>query len=537
MQQEQSFLLLWNKFVYAGSHAFRSTYSMILVHPPVVRPCEPPAGIARLAGAFRHHGIPVHVWDANIECLLFLMETTHNAYDTWTKGALRRLDRNLKELRSPHGYINIDRYTRAVRDLGRVLQYASGSNEARVGLADYHDTRLSALKSSDLLHAAEHPEISPFYSFFSMRLSNLLEVKLPGSVGFSLNYLSQALTTFAMIGYLKKTFSGLRIILGGGLVSSWMSRPDWKNPWQGLVDIMIAGPGEKQLLKLHGTDQGPLFYTPDYSGFSFDNYFAPGNILPYSASGGCYWSRCSFCPEKTEKNLYRPVATSQVISDLNNLKEQTRPCLVHFLDNALSPALLKHLCEHPLGIPWYGFARITPKLADEEFCRNLKNSGCVMLKIGIESGDQHVLDSLGKGIELSIVSRALKTLKSAGISSYVYLLFGTPAESEFDARKTLKFTIDHAAEIDFLNLAIFNLPRFSPDAGNLKTGEFYEGDLSLYLSFVHPSGWNRASVRNFLDKEFKKHPAIRPILRQDPTVFTSNHAPFFATAVLHKSIS
>jgi hypothetical protein len=34
-------------------------------------------------------------------------------------------------------------------------------------------------------------------------------------------------------------------------------------------------------------------------------------------------------------------------------------------------------------------------------------------------------------------------------------------------------------------------------------------------------------IRQFLDKEFRRHPAIAPILRRDPPVFTSNHAPFF----------
>jgi len=37
---------------------------------------------------------------------------------------------------------------------------------------------------------------------------------------------------------------------------------------------------------------------------------------------------------------------------------------------------------------------------------------------------QGVLDSMDKGIDLDIVSLALKALKKAGIATYVYLLFG-----------------------------------------------------------------------------------------------------------------
>ena len=45
---------------------------MILVNPPVVKPCEPPAGIAKLCGALNQHGIKYSVWDANLEGLLSL---------------------------------------------------------------------------------------------------------------------------------------------------------------------------------------------------------------------------------------------------------------------------------------------------------------------------------------------------------------------------------------------------------------------------------------------------------------------------------
>jgi hypothetical protein len=207
-----------------------------------------------------------------------------------------------------------------------------------------------------------------------------------------------------------------------------------------------------------------------------------------------------------------------------------RPALIHLLDNALSPALLDALAADPPGAPWYGFARITPRLADPGFCRELRDSGCVMLKLGLESGDPAVLAALNKGIDLPTAAAALRNLKAAGIATYVYLLFGTPAETAVAARRTLAFTAEHAEEVGFLNLAIFNLPAWGPDGERLDTGEFYEGDLSLYRPFSHPRGWNRGKVRRFLEREFKRDPAVAAILRRDPPLFTSNHAPFFALA-------
>jgi radical SAM superfamily enzyme YgiQ (UPF0313 family) len=190
------------------------------------------------------------------------------------------------------------------------------------------------------------------------------------------------------------------------------------------------------------------------------------------------------------------------------------------------------LTKEPPGVPWYGFARAGRQLADPAFCRRLKQSGCLMLKLGLESGDQGVLDAMDKGIDLALVSQVLASLKQAGIATYVYLLFGTPAESIVEARKTLCFIAAHHEAVTFLNLAIFNMPVCSPEADHLVLHDFYEGDLSLYSSFVHPRGWNRTKIRQFLDREFKRHPLITPIIQRDPPIFTSNHAAFFAAQLI-----
>jgi radical SAM superfamily enzyme YgiQ (UPF0313 family) len=208
--------------------------------------------------------------------------------------------------------------------------------------------------------------------------------------------------------------------------------------------------------------------------------------------------------------------------------QQTGPALIHFLDNAISPALLKALAARPPGVNWYGFARIHSALAEVDFCRALRKSGCVMLKLGLESGNQDVLDSMHKGIDLDMVSHALTALRRAGINTYVYLLFGTPSESIVQARETLDFVVQHADAITYLNLAIFNMPVCSAEAATLEVSGFSDGDLSLYTDFDHPHGWHRKAIRRFLDQEFKRHPAVAAILRRDPPLFTSNHAPFFA---------
>ncbi len=376
----------------------------------------------------------------------------------------------------------------------------------------------------------------------------MLEQGGPSFIGFSLNYLSQALVTFAMLGFCRQRYPELTTVVGGGLVTSWLSRPldgkmGWNNPFAGLIDHLIAGPGEKALLdllqpqtaggsisvgKMDEKKMPTVLVPPDYHDFSALAYLSPGSILPYAASSGCYWNRCSFCPEKAEGSSYRQIAPQTVTRELGELVQALQPKLIHFLDNAISPALLDVLTRQPLGVQWYGFARISGALCDLSFCHKLRQSGCVMLKLGIESGVQQVLRAMQKGISLEQVAMVLDNLKRAGIATYVYLLFGTPTEALLEARQTLDFVVKHSQEISFLNLAIFNLPIYSPETKELEVSDFYTGDLSLYSDFIHPRAWQRQDIRRFLDREFKRHPAIAPIIKRDPPSFTSNHAPFFA---------
>ncbi len=501
--------------------------SILLIFPPVAKPCEPPAGIAKLAGALRGHGIACTQLDANLEGLAYLMGRTMHPTDTWGKRAWRNIKTNLAELGSPQLYENPARYQRAVADVNRVVEMAGQEHGLGLSLANYQDKDLSPLKSGDLLQAAENYDKNIFAPYFTERLTGLVATKQPQMLGISLNYLSQAMPTFAMLGFLKDRFPELPVILGGGLVTSWLRNPAWQNPFAGLVDHLIAGPGEEALLKLLSDTEAESYCAPDYDDLPLDDYLAPGLILPYAASSGCYWNKCSFCPEKAEENPYVNLPPEQVLTDLHHLLPKTKPTLLHFLDNAVSPALMQALVAEPLGVPWYGFARVSPRLTDVVFCKGLKRSGCTMLKLGLESGDQGVLDSMRKGIDLAMVSQALTALKEAGIATYVYLLFGTPSENEEQARKTLEFVVRHREAINFLNLAIFNMPLASEEAQELAVRDFYEGDLSLYTDFTHPHGWGRRQIRRFLDQEFKRHPAISPILQNDPPIFTSNHAAFF----------
>lgn len=499
---------------------------ILLIFPPLAKACEPPAGITKIAGFLRANNHQCRLWDANSEAQKYLFEQEQHPVDTWSKRAWKNYRANRQSLCEPEFYENQDRYQRAVRDINRVLAKSCDDKGVTLNLADYQEAGLSPHESADLLQAASEYNKSIFFTFFQKRLRDVLQNSKNSFVGISLNYLSQALPAFALAGFLKEVYPDCPLIIGGGLVTSWLRSPGWQNPFTELFEQMIAGEGEFALLKFLGCDVQVHHSAPDFDDLQLKEYLSPGLIVPYSASSGCYWNRCSFCPEKAEGGSYSRLTSAQVVGDLKKLTHKYSPTLIHLLDNAVAPSLMRQLIADPIGTDWYGFARVGQELSDPEFCIQLRKSGCVMLKLGIESGSQEVLDEMDKGINLKLVEETLAALRTAGIATYVYLLFGTPAETLDKARKTLAFTVRNAAGIGFLNLAVFNLPQNSQEKVSLQIRDFSTGDLGLYSDFVHPKGWNRKEVRRFLSNEFKVHPKIRPILQRDPPFFTSNHAPF-----------
>ena len=500
---------------------------MLIIHPPLTKPCEPPAALAYLAGALHSQNVPVTICDMNIEALHYLMENTTSIEDTWSKRAVKNVQRNIEALQNNTTYQNKDKYRRAVADINRILEIAGKKAGIQLTLANYIDENYSPLKSEDLKKTAAHFSENIFFPYFAPRLEELLETTQTEHIGISINYLSQAICSFAMIGYLRTKHPDIKIIAGGGLVTTWLSHPGWKQPFDKLIDTFIEGKGENQLLSYVGKNAVTKNYLPTYK--ELDNkYLSPGLVLPYTTSRGCFWKKCNFCPETSEDNPYEHIPPDQTISELTSLVNDTKPSLIHLLDNAISSSTFKAIQRGQLTIPWFGFARFSKELADKEFCYRLKKSGCIMLKIGLESGDQNVLEQMNKGIDLQLASTFLHNLKEVGIATYIYLLFGTPAEDLESALRTQEFVEQHHLAITYLNLAIFNLPVCSQEVEHLAVSDFYDGDLSIYCNFEHPKGWNRSKIRRFLDSSFKRSPEIASIIQNDPPFFTSNHAPFLS---------
>ena len=100
---------------------------------------------------------------------------------------------------------------------------------------------------------------------------------------------------------------------------------------------------------------------------------------------------------------------------------------------------------------------------NEEVIKKLKESGCLEIQFGVESGDQKILDRMKKGIKVKDVKKVFKWCDEIGIETVAFFILGYPGETKKSIEKTLRLAKE--LKSDFVT---FNL--FTPLPGS----EIYE---------------------------------------------------------------
>jgi len=124
------------------------------------------------------------------------------------------------------------------------------------------------------------------------------------------------------------------------------------------------------------------------------------------------------------------------------LKDRFHPDHLWFADDifALSPswtyALADAVEELDAQIPFKMQSRCD--LMTRQTVAALRRAGCAEVWMGAESGSQHVLDAMDKGIRVEQIVQARENLRKHGIKAGFFLQFGYPGETREDIRKTIE---------------------------------------------------------------------------------------------------
>ena len=111
-------------------------------------------------------------------------------------------------------------------------------------------------------------------------------------------------------------------------------------------------------------------------------------------------------------------------------------------------AFCEELIARKLPIHWFGNAR-ADNLTDPAFVRRLKQSGCWMLALGIETESDETRKDMMKRLEGQKIRAAIANMREAAIKSFGFFILGYPGDTPAQLERTVEYAID--LDPDFAN--------------------------------------------------------------------------------------
>ena len=398
--------------------------------------------------------------------------------------------------------------------------------------------------SSEILEAVDDDQINIYRDVFRMLIRPVMERERPAMVGISVVQQKQLIATFTFCKMIKEEFPGTHITLGGNIITRIRDTlPAMVGLWE-WFDTAIVYEGESAYLKLtEAVESGGklselpnLIYKddngihankevcsenladippPDFDGLPLEKYFVPDLILPYLATRGCYWGRCTFCDHfQGYVEGFRTKQVDQIIEEIKFLKEKYGTRFFHFTDESYPPALFqklsRRLIETKLDIAWTTHMRFEESLLDYQVWKDVAESGCKYLHFGYESGNQRVLKLMDKATKLDAIETNLRMSSEAGIWNHLMGFFGFPGETAEEADDSKVFVEKNSAHIHSLGFMTFVLGKYSPIAFEPeKYGLTYyknpEWDLALDYYFTTKGGLSIQDAMNVFDEFERNH--------------------------------
>jgi radical SAM superfamily enzyme YgiQ (UPF0313 family) len=283
----------------------------------------------------------------------------------------------------------------------------------------------------------------------------------PDIVGVSYNT-PFATGAFKLMKIIRELDPSVKIVAGGAHPTAM---PDESLKF---ADAVVVGEGEQSFLKIIENDLSGIVkneYIKDLDTIPFPardlinmkDYF--GNILKRKSpetsiisSRGCAWSQCWFCSEmwKICKPYCRVRSPKNVADEIEMLTEKYK--IKELYDQAeeinigsTAEKLCDEIISRKLDISWKACLRCDN--LDDNLMEKLHKSGCWLIYLGMESGNQRTLDGIRKGIKLEQIVNACKVAKRHDVKVVGYFMVfnaweenGKLANENInDCRNTFKF--------------------------------------------------------------------------------------------------
>ena len=384
--------------------------------------------------------------------------------------------------------------------------------------------------SREVLACLEDDQVNVYRDVCRQLILPAVHKEAPDVVGVSIGTQMQLMAGLTLCKMIKEAFPHIHITVGGNVITRLQEElPNHPRLLTEVFDSAIMYEGEHALLWLlealsgqrdlaavpnlmyrdaTGIQVNKEIYTekttalplPDFDGLPLDSYFVPVRILPYLATRGCYWGRCTFCDHgQGYFDQYRGLPAQDVVRQIKALKEKYRAEHFLFADESYPPALFKKvthlLVEQEIGIKWTTLIRFEETLQDPELWKLAAKSGCCTLYYGMESANERVLNLMDKHVKKSVIENNLQQAAEVGIWNHVMAFYGFPGETREEAEETRQFLLDNKERIHSVELFYFVAYRHTPMVRNpdkfgitIHKQEEYDLPLDYYYTLNEPVG-------------------------------------------------
>lgn len=223
------------------------------------------------------------------------------------------------------------------------------------------------------------------------------------------------------------------------------------------------------------------------------------------ASRGCPY-HCTFCAcNKVFGHRVRYRDIENVKKEVELLKNKYNAEAIWFADDTMTVSYdhVEKICGLMKNQKMFWGAQSRVDLTKEEIVKLMKESGCLQLDFGVESGSQRILDEvINKRIKLEQVETAFDLCRKYGIRSHASFMLGLPTETREEMIQTFKF-----AQKIKPNWYAFGI--FTPLPGTALYENYYKpGEITLddykNVTFHKPTEkFNKSEVKE-LDELFSK---------------------------------
>ena len=316
-----------------------------------------------------------------------------------------------------------------------------------------------------------------------------------------------------------------------------------------MLDIVKFSEGKKKLKDIQGIafrignklvlnssrpfieDLDQLPY-PAYHLVDMEKYLNPKKIeyrsfqkraISMITSRGCPFN-CNFCSVHLHMGkAFRAHSVDYIVNHIEYLVNKYRVKTIYFEDDNLTfdikrfEAICDKIIAKGIKFQWETPNGVRADYLTLDLLKKMKKTGCQSVFVGVESGDQQVLDNIiGKNLRLNNVVKFAYMCKKIGLRTGAFYIIGFPGETKETMTKTVEFALMLKRKYDVGMHLLFATPSYGTRLyekckqngyirGNLTPRAFAEVRQNWGLPLIETENFTAKEVQEIAVKAMKTY--------------------------------